>query len=107
MDEPHVRVFAGRSNAGAGRIGPFALAAGAGGFVLWVATLGAAPALAALGSLFGIGGMLVGLSAALASAIGRGTPEGREPGSLGSVAAQLAVLVPAVVSFLLLALVWN
>lgn len=105
MDEPHVHVFIRRSAEYGGRLGPIALIAGVGGFLLWMATLQATPALAALGWLVGVGGMLVGLCAALASAVGLLSSERRAFAARGFFTASLAVLLPALVAFAVLAAV--
>jgi hypothetical protein len=70
MGEPHVHLFIRRSAEYGGRLGPVALVAGVGGFLVWLAMLDAAPAVGAVGWLVGFAGMVLGLCAAVASAVG-------------------------------------
>lgn len=107
MDEPHVQLFIRRSAEYGGRIGPVALAAAAGGFLVWLIALDAAPALGALGWLVGLFGMLVALSAALASAVGLLSPEARGYAARGLTASALGILIPALVAFLVISFVWK
>lgn len=107
MDEPHVHLFIRRSVEYGGRIGPVALAAAAGGFLLWLITLDAAPALGALGWLVGLCGMLVALSAALASAVGLLTRDGRRYAVRGLVTSALGILIPALLAFVVISFLWD
>ena len=107
MDEPHLHLFIRRSAEYGGRIGPVALAAAAGGFLVWLIALDAAPALGAVGWLVGLGGMLVALSAALASAVGLLSAGGRGDAARGLVTSALGILIPATLAFLVISLVWK
>lgn len=107
MDEPHLHLFIRRSAEYGGRIGPVALAAAAGGFLVWLIALDAAPALGAVGWLVGLGGMLVALTAALASAVGLLSAGGRGYAARGLVTSALGILVPATLAFLVISFVWN
>ena len=107
MDDPHVHHFIRRSAEYGGRIGPVALAAAAGGFLLWLIALDAAPALGALGWLVGLGGMGVALSAALASAVGLLSREGRAYALRGLVTSAFGILVPALLAFAVISFLWD
>ena len=107
MDEPHVHLFIRRSAEYGGRIGPLALAAGAGGFLVWLITLDASPAIGAVGWLIGLCGMLVALSAALASAVGLLSAEGRASAARGLVTSALGIMIPAAAAFVVISLFWN
>jgi ethanolamine transporter EutH len=107
MGEPHVHLVIRRSAEYGGRIGPVALAAGLGGFVVWLVSLRATPALAAIGWLVGVGGMFVGVTAAVASAVGLLSSERRRFAARGIFTGSLAVLIPALLAFLVIALVWE
>jgi hypothetical protein len=107
MGEPHVHVFIRRSAEYGGRLGPIALVAGVGGFVVWLATLDSAPAVGAVGWLVGFGGMTLGLCAALASAVGLLSPERRRYALRGLLTASLGILIPAGLALLVISLAWN
>jgi hypothetical protein len=107
MDEPHVHLVIRRSADYGGRIGPVAFAAGLGGFLVWLISLDAAPSVAAVGWLVGLCGMMVALSAALASSVGRPSPTGRRPAARGLLASSLGVLVPAALAFFALSFLWS
>jgi hypothetical protein len=107
MAAPHVHVFIRRSAEYGGRIGPVALVAGLGGFVVWLVALRGTPALAAIGWLVGVGGMVVGVTAAVASAVGLLSSDRRGFAARGFLTGSLAVLVPALLAFLVIALVWE
>jgi hypothetical protein len=107
MGEPPVYLFLRRSAEFGGRIGPVALVAGLGGFVVWLVSLRGTPALAAIGWLVGVGGMAVGVTAAVASAAGLLSSERRRLAARGLFTGSLAVLIPALLSFLVISLVWN
>lgn len=107
MDEPHVHVFIRRSAEYGGKLGPIALVAGAGGFVVWLATLEVSPSVGAVAWLVGFGGMTLGLCAALASAVGLLSPERRGYALRGLVSASLGILIPAGLALLVIWLAWN
>jgi hypothetical protein len=107
MDEPHVHLFIRRSAEYGGRIGPVALAAAAGGFLLWLIALDAAPALGALGWLVGLCGMVVALSAGLASAVGLLSRDGRRYAVRGLATSALGILIPAALAFMVISFVWD
>lgn len=107
MDEPHVHLFIRRSAEYGGRIGPVAFAAGAGGFLVWLISLDAAPSVGAVAWLVGLCGMMVALSAALASAVGLLSPTGRGLAARGLLTSALGVLVPAALAFLVISFFWN
>ncbi|HEX2291940.1 MAG TPA: hypothetical protein VHH55_01415 [Gaiellaceae bacterium] len=107
MDEPHVHLFIRRSAEYGGRIGPVALAAAAGGFLIWLITLDASPRVGAVAWLVGLGAMLVALSAALASAVGLLFADGRAYAVRGLVTGALGILVPAGVAFVVITFVWQ
>jgi hypothetical protein len=107
MDEPHVHSFIRRSADFGGRIGPVALAAGAGGFLVWLIALDASPAIGALGWLVGLCGMLVALSAALASAVGLLSSGGRAYAARGLMTAALGILIPAALAFFVISFIWS
>lgn len=107
MDEPHVHVFIRRSAEYGGKLGPVALIAGGGGFVVWLATLEVAPAVGAVAWLVGLGGMTLGLCAAVASAVGLLSPERRGYALRGLLSASLGILIPAGLALLVISLAWN
>jgi hypothetical protein len=106
MGEPAVHLFLRRSAEYGGRIGPLALAAGLGGFVVWLVALRGTPALAAIGWLVGVGGMFVGVTAAVASAVGLLSSDRRQA-ARGFFTGSLAVVIPALLSFLVISLLWE
>ena len=107
MDEPHVHLFIRRSAEYGGRIGPIALATAAGGFLLWLIALDAAPWLGALGWLVGLCGMVVALSAGLASAVGLLARDRRGYAARGLMTSALGILIPALLAFAVISLVWD
>ncbi|HEY7707982.1 MAG TPA: hypothetical protein VH968_12520 [Gaiellaceae bacterium] len=107
MDEPHVHLFIRRSAEYGSRIGPVAFAAGAGGFLVWLISLDAAPSVGAVGWLVGLCGMMVALSAALASSVGLLSPDGRSQAARGLMMSALGILIPAALAFFVISFVWN
>jgi hypothetical protein len=107
MDEPHVHLVIRRSADYGGRIGPVAFAAGVGGFLVWLISLDAAPSVGVVGWSVGLCGMIVALSAALASAVGLLTPTGRGPAARGLLTSALGVLIPAALAFLVISFFWS
>ena len=107
MDEPHVHLFVRRSAEYGGRIGPVAFAAGAGGFLVWLISLDAAPSVGAVAWLVGLCGVTVALSAAVASAVGLFSPPGRGVAGRGLLTSALGVLIPAALAFFAISFFWN
>ena len=107
VNERPVHLFIRRSAEYGGRIGPVAFAAGAGGFLVWLISLDAAPRLGALGWLVGLCGMVVALSAALASSVGLLSPSGRAVALRGLLTSAGGILVPAAVAFVVISFVWS
>lgn len=107
MGGPHVHLFIRRSAEYGGKLGPVALVAGAGGFVVWLATLEALPAVGAVGWLVGFGGMMLALCAALASAVGLLSPERRGYAVRGLLSASLGIMIPAGLALLVISLAWS
>jgi hypothetical protein len=107
MGEPPVYLFLRRSAEYGGRIGPVALVAGLGGFVVWLVSLRGTPALAAVGWLVGVGGMFVGVTAAVASAVGLLSSDRRQFAARGLFTGSLAVVIPALLSFVVISLLWE
>ncbi|HET9322978.1 MAG TPA: hypothetical protein VFO03_03810 [Gaiellaceae bacterium] len=105
MDEPHVQHLIRRSAEYGGRIGPVALAAGAGGFLVWLIALDASPAIREVGWLVGLCGMLVALPAAFASALR--LRDGRAYAGRRLVTAALGIVIPAVLAFLVISFIWS
>jgi hypothetical protein len=107
MDEPHVHLFLRRTAEYGGRIGPVAFAAGVGGFLVWLVSLDTAPSVGAVAWLVGLCGLMVALSAALASSVGLLSRTGRRLGARGLLTSALGVLVPAAFAFLVISFFWN
>ena len=106
MDEPRVHLFARRSAEAGGLLGSVALAAGAGGLLVWLIALDA-DALGLVGRLVGLGGMLVALSAAIGSSVGLLARAVKAFALRGLVTSAAGILVPAAVAFLVLSFVWR
>jgi hypothetical protein len=102
MDAPHVHRFFDRSAVLGHRLGPFALAAAVGGFTVWLAALHSAPSFAAAGWVLGALGVVLGLMAALASAMGLFREEHRKGALRGLAMGALAVLLPTALAALTL-----
>ncbi len=85
-----------------GRLGPTALIAIIGGFVVWTMSVGSWPQLAALGSALGVIGSLLAFAAAAASALGLGSTTRRRRAVVGLVTAGFALVLPFVLALLLL-----
>jgi hypothetical protein len=85
-----------------GRLGPTALVAIIGGFVVWVMSVGSWPQLAALGSALGVIGSLLALAAAAASAVGLGSATRRRRAVIGLLTAGFALVLPFGLTLLLL-----
>lgn len=107
MGEPPVPLFIRRSAEYGGKLGPVALAAAVGGFVVWLATLEMSPAVGAVGWLIGLGGMLLGLCAAVASAVGLLSPDRRRYAIRGLLSASLGILIPAGLALLVISFAWS
>jgi len=107
MGEPHVHVFIRRSAEYGGRLGPISAVVGLSGFLVWLATFDATPAVGAVGWLAGLGGMLLGLCAAFASAVGLLSPAGRGEAARGLILASVGILVPAALAYLVIGIVWT
>ena len=107
MDEPHVHPFIRRSAEYGGRIGPVAFAAGAGGFLVWLISLDAAPTVAAVGWLVGLCGMMIALSAALASAVGLLSSDERAYAVRSLLTSALGILIPALFAFVVISFIWK
>jgi hypothetical protein len=102
MDAPHVHEFVVRSGEVGRRLGPAALVVAVGGFTVWLAALHSAPSFAAAGWALGALGVVLGLTAAVASGVGSfATP--RPDGTLsGLVTGGLAVALPTLLALLTL-----
>jgi hypothetical protein len=85
-----------------GRLGPAALLAIIGGFVVWMMSVGSWPQLAALGSALGVIGSLLALAAAGASAVGLASATRRRRAVVGLVTAGFALVLPFLLTLLLL-----
>ena len=107
MDEPHVHLFIRRSAEYGGRIGPVAFAAGAGGFLVWLISLDTAPSVGAVAWLVGLCGVMVALSAALASAVGLLSTTERGLAARGLLTSALGVLIPAAAAFFAITFFWS
>jgi hypothetical protein len=107
MGGPHVHLFIRRSAEYGGKLGPVALVTAAGGFVVWLATVQVSPTVGAVGWLVGVGGMMLALCAALASAVGLLSPERRGYAVRGLLSASLGIMIPAGLALLVISLAWS
>lgn len=101
MDAPHVHVFIRRSAGLGGRLGPFALACAAGGFLVWLLAVNRLPEVGVAAWLVGVAGVLFGLVAAVAGAVGL-LSDDRGRARTGLATGALAVLIPMGLALLVL-----
>jgi hypothetical protein len=102
MDAPLVHRFFDRSAVLGHRLAPLALFTAVGGFTVWLAALHTAPSFAAAGWVLGALGVVLGLMAAVASALGLFREHHRKGALRGLALGTLAVLLPTALAGLTL-----
>jgi hypothetical protein len=107
MDRPQVHQFATRSGEVGRRLGPAALVVAVAGFTVWLAALHSAPSFAAAGWVFGAVGVVLGLTASVASGLGFFAAHRPAGVVRGLLTGAFAVLLPSMLAVLTLVALAN